>query len=105
MVCVTSTVKESHTQNTGKTTRGIGHHRLRRYRRIQAIYGLVEGAVRPGSWSQEVAMFQLMVLIALVCVPILSLLAIKASREQKERKKAQAMQENAALKGLYERQL
>lgn len=102
---MTSTVKESHTQNTGKTTRVIGHENLRRYRRIQAIYGLVEGALRPGSWSQGGAMFQLIVLIAVVCVPILSLLAIKASRERKEQKKAQAVQENSVLKGLYERQL
>ena len=102
---MTSTVKESHPQNTGKTTRGIGHQNLRRYRRIQAIYGLVEGALRPGSWTQEVAMFQLMVLIALVCVPILSLLAIKVRVERQEQKKAQTVQESAALQSLYERQL
>jgi Tfp pilus assembly protein PilV len=50
-------------------------------------------------------MFQLMVLIALVCVPILSLLAIKVRVERQEQKKAQTVQESAALQSLYERQL
>lgn len=50
-------------------------------------------------------MLQLIILIALICVPILSLLAIGTRMERQKRKKAQIMQESAALQGLYERQL
>lgn len=50
-------------------------------------------------------MFQLMVLIAVVCVPILSLLAIKVKVERQEREKAHNVQESAALQSLYERQI
>lgn len=51
------------------------------------------------------AMLQLIILIALICVPILSLLAIGTRMERQKRKKAQVVQESAALQGLYERQL
>lgn len=50
-------------------------------------------------------MLQLIVLIAVVCVPILSLLAIGTRLEKKRRQKAHEAKESEALKNLYKQQL
>lgn len=50
-------------------------------------------------------MFQLSVLIAVICVPILAMLAMGARMEQKQRRQADTVQEQASLKALYERQV